>query len=191
MVIPDPVAEHLAALQEDLAYHQTRVLLLVTAISATDGHARKLDGLTKLAKLDFLTRYPGLASVVLPALAALQDRMHLTGSDPLKPTDVEDPMIRYKYGPWDDRYYPVIGSLVGRGLLKYVRGRRGSVALAPTPAGRKLAADVAALPQWSDVQDRCEAIAEASAGLTGNALKELIYQRLATLMDRPHRELIK
>ncbi|MGA1813103.1 hypothetical protein VH571_12030 [Frondihabitans sp. 4ASC-45] len=187
----DPIAEHLAALQEDLAYHQTRVLLLVAAVSSTDGHARKLDGLTKLAKLDFLTRYPGLASVVLPSLSTKHDRMHITETEALKPTDVEDPMIRYKYGPWDDRYYPVIGSLVGRSLVKYVRGRQGSVALAPTPAGRKLAAEVATLPQWRTVQARCEAIAEASAGLTGNALKELIYQRLADLMDRPHRELIK
>ena len=30
-------------------------------------------------------------------------------------------MIRYKYGPWDDRYYAVIGALVSRGLLRYVR----------------------------------------------------------------------
>jgi len=188
---PDPIAEHLAALQDDLAYHQTRVLLLVTAVSSAPGHARKLDGLTKLAKLDFLTRYPGLASAVLPSLSAEQDRLHLTGSESLNPTDVEDPMMRYKYGPWDDRYYPVIGSLVGRGLVKYARGRQGSVALTPTPAGKKLAAEVGGLPQWHPVQARCEAIAEASAGLTGNALKELIYRRLAELMNRPHRELIK
>jgi hypothetical protein len=35
------------------------------------------------------------------------------------------------------------------------------------------------------------AIAEASAGLTGNALKDLIYQRLVSLMDRPYREVIR
>ncbi|WP_144720040.1 hypothetical protein [Agrococcus jejuensis] len=188
---PNPVAEHLAALQDDLAYHQTRVLLLVAAVSSNKGHARKLDGLTKLAKLDFLTRYPGLASVVLPNLTNESARMHLTEAESLNPTDVEDPMIRYKYGPWDDRYYPIIGSLVGRSLVKYVRGRQGSVALTLTPTGKSLAAEVAALPQWSTVHARCEAIAEASAGLTGNALKEQIYRKLADLMNRPHRELIK
>ncbi|MCR2764987.1 hypothetical protein NQ152_15890 [Microbacterium sp. zg.B48] len=187
----DPIAEHLVALQEDLAYHQTRVLLLVVAVSTADGHARKLDGLTKLAKLDFLTRYPALASRVLRDLSPHDARLHISGTEALAPTDVEDPMIRYKYGPWDDRYYPVIGSLVGRSLLKYVRGRQGSVALAPTPAGKRFAADVASLPQWRAVGDRCEAIAEASAGLTGNGLKELIYRSLADLMNRPHRELIK
>jgi hypothetical protein len=27
--------------------------------------------------------------------------------------------------------------------------------------------------------------------MTGNALKELVYDRLADLMDRPHREVIR
>jgi hypothetical protein len=35
------------------------------------------------------------------------------------------------------------------------------------------------------------AIAEAAAGLTGNALKDRIYQRLVSLMDRPYREVIR
>lgn len=175
---------------EDLAYHQARVLLLVKAVAADPGHARKLDGLTKLAKLDFLVRYPALASTVLDNVSDSEPRMHLSHDEVAAPTDVEDPMTRYKYGPWDDRYYPVVGALVSRGLLKYVRGRRGSVALAPTPAGKSLASELAQEPLWQDVADRCAAIAEAAAGLTGNAIKQLIYERLADLMDRPHREVI-
>jgi hypothetical protein len=175
---------------EDLAYHQARVLLLVKAVAADPGHARKLDGLTKLAKLDFLIRYPALASVVLDDLAEDEPRMHLTDDEVAAPTEVEDPMTRYKYGPWDDRYYPVVGALVSRGLLKYVKGRRGSVALAATPAGKKFADDLTQEPLWKELADRCGAVAEASAGMTGNALKERIYNRLADLMDRPHREVI-
>lgn len=175
---------------EDLAYHQARVLLLVKAVAADPGHARKLDGLTKLAKLDFLVRYPALASVVLDELAGDEPRMHVSEDDVAAPTEVEDPMTRYKYGPWDDRYYPVVGALVSRGLLKYLKGRRGSVALSATPAGRRFADDLTEDPLWREIADRCEAVAGASAGLTGNALKERIYDRLADLMDRPHREVI-
>ena len=100
-------------------------------------------------------------------------------------------MTRYKYGPWDDRYYTIIGALVGRGLLRYARGRQGSVALAPTPAGKKVAADMASNAEWLEIANRSQAIAQASTGLTGNALKELIYQRLTDLMDRPHRQVIR
>jgi hypothetical protein len=34
--------------------------LLVDAVTAAHGHQGKVDGLTKLAKLDFLLRYPAL-----------------------------------------------------------------------------------------------------------------------------------
>lgn len=184
----DPEAVRWAV--DDLAYHQARVLLLVNAVAAEPGHSRKLDGLTKLAKLDFLVRYPALANLVLDGLSASEPRMHLGDDELSAPTEVEDPMTRYKYGPWDDRYYPVIGALVARRLLRYVKGRRGSVALATTPAGKGFAESLAEDPLWGDLADRCEAVAQASTGLSGNALKDLIYGRLPELMDRPHREVI-
>jgi hypothetical protein len=149
-----------------------------------------LDGLTKLAKLDFLVRYPALASVVLDELPAGDKRMHIDEHELAAPTEVDDPMTRYKFGPWDDRYYPVIGALVSRGLIRYVKGRRGSVALTATTAGKRLAGELAVDPLWRTVADRCLAVAQASTGMSGNAVKERIYDRLAELMDRPHRQVI-
>lgn len=181
----------LAMLRDDLAYHQARVLLLTDAVCSASGHARKLDGLTKLAKLDFLLRYAALAPTVLDQLDPHDARLHLSAQEVDEPAEVEAPMIRYKYGPWDDRYYAVIGALVGRGLLRYVSGRAGSVALAPTASGRRLARQMAVSAEWAGINDRCLAIAEASSGLTGTALKDLIYQRLSDLMNRPHRQVIR
>jgi hypothetical protein len=179
------------SLVADWAYHQARVLLLVTAVADHPEHQRKLDGLTKLAKLDFLVRYPALAPTVLDSLDTDDERLHLSPTERDRATDVEAPMTRYKYGPWDDRYYPVIGALVARGLLRYTRGRRGSVALAPTAQGRQLANEMSADPLWNPIWDRCAAVADGSGGLTGNALKNLVYDRLSDLMDRPHRETIR
>lgn len=190
MTSPTQDLEGLRWVIDDLAYHQARVLLLVQAVAAEPGHNRKLDGLTKLAKLDFLVRYPALAGVVLNDLDDTDPRMHVGDRELSAPTEVEDPMTRYKYGPWDDRYYPVIGALVSRGLLRYVKGRRGSVALTVTRSGRQLAEALSEDELWREIADRCEAVAAASVGLTGNALKELIYDRLDNLMDRPHREVI-
>ncbi|WP_106195884.1 hypothetical protein [Umezawaea tangerina] len=190
MTQPEDVLER-TLLREDLAYHQARVLLLVTAVAATKGHANKLDGLTKLAKLDFLLRYPALAPQVLDRLDRTDPRLHLGVHELSAPTHVEAPMTRYKYGPWDDRYYAIIGALIGRGLLRYTGARKGSVAVTPTPAGRRLADDLGNSQQWIDINDRSRAIAEASANMTGNALKDRIYERLAYLMDRPHRQVIR
>lgn len=183
--------EDRASMREDLAYHQARVLVLVDAVAAMAGNARKLDGLTKLAKLDFLVRYPALAPVVLDSVDSSDPRLHLVNENPDQPTDVEAPMTRYKYGPWDDRYYAIVGALVGRGLLRYTRGRRGSVALATTVAGREVVSRLAETEEWAPVRDRCELIAEASAGMSGNAIKDLVYRRLPSLMDRPQRQVIR
>lgn len=191
MRVPESQVLDLALLQQDIAYHQLRVLLLVAAVASHPGHARKMDGLTKLAKLDFLVRYPALAPIVLDGLSSQSPGLHLSHSDRTQPTEVESPMVRYKYGPWDDRYYPVIGALVGRGLLRYSRGRRGSVALVPTPQGRKLAHALEMSVQWAQVSDRAKSVSDASVGLTGNALKDLIYQRLPSLMNRQQRQVIR
>ncbi|MEV0052443.1 hypothetical protein AB0H34_18300 [Saccharopolyspora shandongensis] len=180
-----------ALVRNELAYHQARVLLLVTAVAAGHGHGGKLDGLTKLAKLDFLLRYPALAPEVLERADHSDSRLHLSLDDVAAPTEVEAPMVRYKYGPWDDRYYAVIGALIGRGLLRYAKGRKGSIAVAPTPSGRRLARELSGNPRWHEVSDRCQVIAEASAGMTGNTVKTLIYERLSDLMDRPHRQVIR
>lgn len=160
--------------------HAARVLLLVCDAADVPGNRGKIDGLTKLAKLDFLVRYPQLAAQVLPALAVDSGGM----------PDGLDPMIRYKYGPWDDRYYPIIGSLVGRGLVTYRASRRGSVALAPTKLGRQLVRELRTLPEWHPIAARCQLVATETEGLTGNELKELIYRRLPTTMDVPHRRRI-
>ncbi len=183
-------AKFLKESRDDLAYHQMRVLILVTIVSSTKGHSAKIDGLTKLAKLDFLIRYPTLAPAVLDQMDPLDPRLHLELEQDLTPTDVEAPMIRFKYGPWDNRYYTIIGSLIGRGLVKYVKGRRGSVALSPTLTGKSIAHKAASSKYWQIVNDRCIAVAEASSGQSGTSLKDLIYARLPELMDRPHREII-
>jgi hypothetical protein len=184
-------AEDLVEAQHDLEYHQLRILLLVDAVSRATGHARKLDGLTKLAKLDFLVRYPKLIPRVLDSVTPQAERVEGVALSDQSPTDVEAPMTRYRYGPWDNRYYAIIGALVGRGLLGYARGRRGNVALVCTPAGRRLAEELEQARDWSSIASTCTLVAAASAGLTGNALKERIYERLPELMDRPHREVIR
>jgi hypothetical protein len=174
-----------------MAYHESRVLLLVNAVASHAGHQRKLDGLTKLAKLDFLVRYPALAPSVIKALDVQDPRLHLSPHERAAPTAVEAPMVRYKYGPWDDRYYSVVGALVGKGLLRFTRGRRGSVALKVTGEGRELSEELARTSTWAEVADRCAAVADATKGMTGTALKDAIYLNLNSLMDRPHREVIR
>jgi hypothetical protein len=162
-----------------LDYHVARVLLLLSALSGT------ADGLTKIAKLDFLLRYPNMLERVL----AERGRGWEPGTSPTveERSAIESAMVRYKYGPWDDRYYPILGTLLGTGLVE-TRPGRGRIAVTVTSAGRALADALARTPEWATVSARCELIADVLGDENGTFLKDLIYRVLPDAVDRPHRE---
>jgi hypothetical protein len=173
--------------QLEASYHQVRVLLLVAAFTS---NGAALDGLTKLAKLDFLLRYPQF----LERLARGGSVPGLELPEGLGPTQdesraVESRMVRYKYGPWDDRYYGIVGALVGRGLVEYVPNKQ-RLALRVTPGGNAMAKSISLDPAWSLTARRCEVLHAAFARTSGNRLKDLIYSQLPDVVDRPHRSVI-
>jgi hypothetical protein len=173
----------ISTVKDPFEYHVARVLLLVVAFSPTS--RSRLDGLTKIAKLDFLLRYP----VYLERLMEARD----TPLAPeLRPSlderqGLESAMIRYKYGPWDDRYYPVIGRLIGQGLAEPVPGK-GAVALRATDEGKQLA-DRLAEEDWSTVLGRARSL-KKHLDLSGSTLKDLIYESFPEAVDRPWRSQI-
>lgn len=92
-------------------------------------------------------------------------------------------MTKFRYGPWDDQYYPAIGALVGRGLVRYTPGRHGSVGLSLTPQGVKLIGRLQTDTLWQPVLDRYNAIADRFGTFTGNKLKDAIYSALPDQMN--------
>lgn len=165
----------------DSQYHAARLLLLLDQFTSP---RRKLSSLTKLAKLDFLLRYP----VMLERLMAADGVEWPEGTEPsqLERRTVESRMIRYKYGPWDDAYYPLVGSLVGRGLVVTGRDKRGALTINLTPHGRDVTERLAADSEWTTILKRC-ALLRKHYDLTGNRLKDRIYEELPDVVDRPHR----
>lgn len=170
----------LSSARDPFEYHVARVLILVSAFST--GTKGRLDGLTKLAKLDFLLRYPSYLERVLddrgrPLAPALRP-------SPEERLALESAMIRYKYGPWDSRYYPVVGRLIGQGLVDSVEGR-GSVALRATDSGLK-AVEAFSDTDWEVVIGRARAL-KRGLDLTGTSLQRLIYRSFPEALDRPWR----
>lgn len=164
--------------------HVARLLLLVDEFSSPGEKA--LDGLTKLAKLDFLLRYPAF-------LDRLTSRLGLNDADSEPARDVErlavtDPMVRYKYGPWDDRYYALVGSLIGRGLAEYTEGR-GKVALRVTLEGQRAAGRLRRAPEWQRVARRARFLRD-NFDLSGTQLKALIYDAFPALVGQTLRSAI-
>lgn len=152
---------------------EARLLLLIDQFSRTPkGADRVLEGRVKLAKLDFLLRYPRHLARVLAArgVPASQIAQIDVWEAPL-----DARMVRYRYGPWDPSYYAVLGSLIGRGLVE-VLPLAGSAGLGfrTSRIGAELAASLR--------QDECFASLQARLKLlyrhldkTGATLKGLIY----------------
>ncbi|MFE7705830.1 hypothetical protein ACFU6I_08510 [Streptomyces sp. NPDC057486] len=165
--------------QREVHYHEARILLLISQFTTPKGG---LDGLTKLAKLDFLLRYPAMLERLLPAGEASWP----AGTAPTPPERlaVESRMTRYKYGPWDQRYYSVLGSLAARGLIVYSNSARAE--FRATPQGASAAASLAATPEWAVVASRIKLL-KRHFNKSGSALKNLIYDRLPDAVDRPWR----
>jgi hypothetical protein len=171
-------------MMESEEYHVARLLLLLDAFTKKGG---RLDGLTKLAKLDFLLRYPVF-------LERLMDRRELQWPAGLAPVSaeriaVESRMIRHKYGPWDHRYYSLIGALLGRGLAELAPGK-GSISLRVSPLGHEVAGRLAATTEWNGLANRATFL-KRTFDMSGNRLKELIYAELPDVVDRPHRTVIE
>src|ERR687890_441277 len=86
-------------LADDLTeFRAARLLLLLNEC----GLKGQIEGLTKLAKLDFFVRYPSFFTQAC-----------IEQGKPFFPVTeaVESPMVRYYYGPWDHRYYQVLAYL--------------------------------------------------------------------------------
>ncbi|MFF9360854.1 hypothetical protein [Streptomyces griseoluteus] len=160
-------------------YHEARVLLLIGRFTTA---RTGLAGLTKLAKLDFLLRYPAM----LERLLAENGQIWPVGAEPTasERRAVESRMTRYKYGPWDQRYYSVLGSLAARGLITYGEGDRAEFRI--TTTGAEAVATLSETPEWALVSQRA-ALLKRHFDKSGSALKTLIYERLPDAVDRPWR----
>ncbi|MXX74478.1 MAG: hypothetical protein F4210_01070 [Holophagales bacterium] len=145
---------------------EARLLLLIEAFSRG---AKVLEGRTKLAKLDFLLRYPSYYTRALeirrPQLADATDEPE---------PDLESRMVRYRFGPWDPAYYALLGRLIGKRLVRPAPFNRG-IGYRATDKGRALAQAMRHEPAWVDTAERTEVL-RRHFDLSGAFLKKFIYE---------------
>ncbi|NCT84091.1 MAG: hypothetical protein GXC94_13145 [Comamonadaceae bacterium] len=171
------LARALAATERDDHLHMARLLLLMAAHAGTK--KRPVEGLTKLAKLDFLLRYPNCLERALvadgrdPAIAGVKE---------FERTTIETKMIRFRYGPWDHRYRRWVALLAARGLVvASVVGK--TVNIWPTEEGEAMAAALADSLALEDLAKRAQLVAKRFGNRSGTGLKEFVYQTFPELTE--------
>jgi hypothetical protein len=145
---------------------EARLLLLIDAFSKGGGH---LQGRVKLAKLDFLLRYPSFFE------RAMKERGREVSTDDASEPAIEQRMVRYRYGPWDPAYYELLGRLIGRGLITPVpQGRY--IGLRVTEAGHEAATAIADTSTWSATAKAARILRTEFREQRGSWLKDYIYR---------------
>ena len=163
------IVEAVANLDDAVDLHAARLLLLLDAFAGKDGTER-VQGLTKLAKLDFLLRYPVMLE---RALTARRKTTRDVRVDDHERASVESAMVRYRFGPWDHRYREFINVLVAKGLATLnIEGR--TIVIGLTDSGRDAARELAADPLFEPYGRRSMAL-KRHCDLTGTRLMRFIY----------------
>ena len=175
--------EAVAASENRDDLHLARLLVLLGSADARRTtpatKVRAVEGITKLAKLDFLLRYP---TCLERALQALNRRSAEVRVQPRERTSIETKMIRFRYGPWDARYRRWLGLLAARGLV--VLGVEGNtVQIGLTDAGRALSAEVRVEPLFVELARRSDLAVAAVGGMSATRLKDFVYQVLPEIID--------
>jgi hypothetical protein len=169
---------HLAAEIENADdFHVARLLLLLKAAAGRSD--KPVQGIMKLAKMDFLLRYPNCLVRVLKALGKQQATQSIPEDER---NTIEARMIRFRFGPWDKRYRRWIGLLVSKGLANaYLEGRTVNVKL--TEAGKEIAERFAAINEFEPLVVRSRLIASNVGSFSATRLKEFIYEVFPEIVD--------
>lgn len=156
------------AADDIVEFHAARLLLLLS-ICGTSG---RIDGLTKMAKLDFFARYPDFFEAARTASEARKDD---TASEAEARSAVESAMVRHHYGPWDKRYYHVLAGLEGKELIAVTK-EANAYRIALTPRGAERAKALAAKASFAPLVVRMRQVKRTFGGKSGSSLKNLIYE---------------
>ena len=165
--------------------HAARLLFLLA--EADKRAAKTIEGIMKLAKLDFLLRYPNCLERLLIHL----DKSTIKADvKPYERTSIESKMIRFRYGPWDARYRRWIGLLVAKGLaITYKKGATIHVGI--TRSGLELVQVLSAQDEFADFSQRSKLIFSAVGSKSATSLKDLVYKVFPEIVNMKWGEGIK
>lgn len=170
-------------LDDNIPFHATRLILLIYLAGKPE-----IEGRTKLAKLDFFVRYPTylLRAAEIEGKEAIVEE--IKNIIQVSPT-IESQMIRYKYGPWDQKYYLVLAYLSGKNLVT-VQQKKNMDSFLLTEAGTTLASSLIQQSEFTAVAERCRIVKKLFGNLSGSEIKNFIYRHFPEVVRLPQRQII-
>lgn len=175
-------------LDDNVPAHVTRLILLIN-FAGRPVVSPAIIGRTKLANLDFFVRYPLFlekAVNILGSEAFIAEFQELVFSS----QSIDSHMIRYKYGPWDNRYYNILAYMVGKQLL-VIKPKSNADVYSLTNQGIKLLEQLVTRHEFSNTIKRCQIVGQLFETKSGTEIKDFIYRHFPEVVHTPHNQLIQ
>lgn len=169
---------------EEIEYHAARLLILI-AYGGSPVTSPAIKGRTLLAKFDFFLRYPAYLSKAarIRKGKSLEELM----AEELKEYEednVETHMIRYKYGPWDNIYYPVLAYLIAKDLIS-IDVKQEVEYFGLTEDGKKIADIISKSPAFVTLVTRARVLKKLFPNWNGTSVKNFIYESFPEIISLP------
>lgn len=160
----------MANLERNDNLHLSRILVLLGAF-VDPNEGTTISGITKLAKLDFLLRYPTFLERALVFKELSTKKVDIKNHEK---TNVESSMVRFKYGPWDFRYRRFINILIAKGLV-FIKTKGRTIEIGLTEEGIQLSRKLSISGQFDDITSRSQ-ILKQHFDYTATNLMKYIYK---------------
>jgi len=153
-------------------FHLARILFILDEASKRKKKNGCVDGITKLAKLDFLLRYPNCLE---RALTVVKGNLEAADIKDYERTTIESKMIRFRYGPWDPRYRTWIALLYSKDLANtFIDGR--TVHIGITVKGKKIVTELYHREAFNDIKERSGLLYKKFGSYSSTKIKNFIYE---------------
>ncbi|WP_321816592.1 MULTISPECIES: ABC-three component system middle component 4 [unclassified Paraburkholderia] len=171
------LVEAIADLDRSSDLHAARILVLLRAFSeGTEGGP--IEGITKLAKLDFLIRYPLMLERALIARGKSTRDVQLEDHERYS---VESKMVRYRFGPWDHRYRDLLNVLAAKDLISLsIEGR--TIVISLTSDGHRVSEALAQDPLFEATARRARTL-KRNIDLSATNLMRFIYETFPEIVS--------
>lgn len=166
------------SLENDDSLHMARLLMLLRSCGGRSG-IKPVASIAKLARLDFLLRYPGCLT---RALLAEEAKAELQDTPDYELGSIEARMVRYRYGPWDSRYRRLLYLMRARNLLTLTLvGKIVQISL--TEAGTDVATRLADAPELAAVANRSQVVGKVFGGKSAAALSAFLLTTIPEILS--------
>ncbi|MFW9888155.1 MAG: hypothetical protein ACFFER_08235 [Candidatus Thorarchaeota archaeon] len=158
-----------------------RILLLLSIFSGKT-QTKSFEGLTKLAKVDFLLRYPVYLERALVQVDADSSKVDV---QEYERNAIESKMIRYKYGPWDPKHRALVNILKSMNLVTIKSEKFPVINL--TEKGKDVVTSLQKMDEFADVIKRAKLVYR-HFNKSGKWLKEFIYKAFPEILTLDYGE---